>query len=381
MDSKLEKTQSYFLITLSLICVLGAVLVYSASYIYAKDTFGNAYHFIIRHLAYLLLGTGFAFIISKSKFNFWYKVSNPLLMITSGLILLTLLMGINIKGASRWLSIGITTIQPGEFLKLIIIFAATKYFFEFNNYQEKEKYQKAAFLLMPLFLSLLQPDYGTFAICSLMMGYVAFLSPFPRKIFYTGGVALMGLIVGTLFLAPYRVQRLMTFLDPWKDPKNTGFQIVQSYLTFAQGHLFGQGIGNSTGKLFYLPESYNDFILSVAGEELGFIGIVLIVSLYGLFSYFGFKLAFFIKDKAKRTILVSLVLLISFQAFLNMGVVLGLLPTKGLNLPFISSGGSSLLTNLLCVGFILSIVRSETSQEIKSETPRHSGQKLSSRYS
>lgn len=360
MNSKLEKTQNYFLITISLICLLGAIMVYSASYIYAKDTFGNAYHFIFRQLGYLGLGITLALVISKTKFSFWYKYSFYLLGIVSTLILLTLLVGLNIKGASRWLSVGPTTIQPGEFLKLTIIFAATKYFYNFSELIKEERIKYGALLLVPLIFCLLQPDFGTFSIAFFMIAYVAFMSPFSRKWFYTGLAGCVSLATIILFMAPYRVQRLMTYLDPWKDPKNTGFQIIQSYLTFAQGHVFGQGIGNSTGKLFYLPESYNDFIMSIAGEELGFIGVVLIVSLFGLFTYFGFKLVFFIKNDIKKIIVSALVLLISFQSFLNMAVVLGLLPTKGLNLPFISYGGSSLFTNLVCVGFIFSIMKSET---------------------
>lgn len=370
MNSKLEKTQNYFLITISLLCLLGAIMVYSASYIYAKDTFGNAYHFILRQLSYLGIGLALAYVISKTKFSFWYKNSFALLGIVSGLIFLTLLVGLNIKGASRWLSIGPTTIQPGEFLKLTIIFAATKYFYNFSELYKEERIKYGIFLLLPLIFTLVQPDFGTFSIAFFMIAYIAFMSPFSRKWFYSGLAVCVSMATLILFMAPYRVQRLMTYLDPWKDPKDTGFQIIQSYLTFAQGHIFGQGIGNSTGKLFYLPESYNDFILSIIGEELGFIGIVIIVSLFGLFTYFGFKLVFFIKNDIKKIIAASLILLISMQSFLNMGVVLGLLPTKGLNLPFISYGGSSLVTNLVCIGFFFSILRSEFQPQETAERPK-----------
>jgi len=186
-----------------------------------------------------------------------------------------------------------------------------------------------------------------------------FLSSFPRKWFYT--IFFTGTIAGTfiLFTQAYRVERVLTFLDPWKNPTTSGFQIIQSYLAFANGSIFGQGLGKSTEKLFYLPEAHNDFIFSVIGEETGFVGVVLIIAAFIAFTYFGFKCATEINDRIKTILVSSLVFTLSLQAALNMGVVLGLLPTKGLNLPFISYGGSSLVCNLFAIGLILSAIRHE----------------------
>ena len=160
-----------------------------------------------------------------------------------------------------------------------------------------------------------------------------------------------------LFGADYRVKRILVFLDPWSDPKNSGFQIIQSFLAFAQGGITGQGLGNSNEKLFYLPESYNDFIFSVIGEELGFMGVVGGAFLFLGFIYLGFKLALSLRSRLSSLLVSSIVFNIGIQAFLNMGVVLGLLPTKGLNLPFISYGGSSMVANLAALGLVFSAVR------------------------
>ena len=154
----------------------------------------------------------------------------------------------------------------------------------------------------------------------------------------------------------YRIERLLTYLDPWKNPKTSGFQIIQSFLAFANGGIFGQGLGNSNEKLFYLPEAHNDFIFSVIGEELGLFGVTLMVGLFMTFIYLGLKIGIRMKNRWAFILVSTVIFTIGLQALLNMGVVLGLLPTKGLNLPFISYGGSSLVSNFFGVGLILSAV-------------------------
>jgi cell division protein FtsW len=163
--------------------------------------------------------------------------------------------------------------------------------------------------------------------------------------------------VAILFMQPYRVVRIMTFLDPWKNAKTSGFQIIQSYLALASGEVVGKGLGNSSEKLFYLPEAHNDFILSVIGEELGFVGVVSVVILYLLFLFLGLKAAFTIRNRLGKMLITSITFTIVLQALLNMGVVMGLLPTKGLNLPFVSYGGSSIIVNLFAIGIVLSTIR------------------------
>ncbi len=163
------------------------------------------------------------------------------------------------------------------------------------------------------------------------------------------------------------MKRLLTYLDPWKNPHGSGFQIIQSYLAFANGSLLGQGLGNSNEKLFYLPEAHNDFIFSVIGEEMGFVGVFFLVCLFIAFIYFGFKLILQVKDRIGVILGASIIFVLGLQALLNMGVVLGLLPTKGLNLPFISYGGSSLICNFFGIGLLLSVVKGYRDEIAKEE--------------
>lgn len=357
MDA-IEKNKKYFLINITLIILIGIIMVYSASYIYSKETFGTSTHFVFKQLLFLVLGGSIAVVISKTKMTFWYNIIYILNGLSTFLLFLTMTpLGLTIKGSQRWLSLGGFSLQPGEFVKYTVCLAAIYYFNNFYKYELKEKLLNTLHFLIPLVLLIIQPDFGTFSISALLIAFACYLSDFPRKIFYAlGGLGIIGTL-GILVAAPYRVKRLLVFLDPWSDPQNSGFQIIQSYLAFANGHLFGQGVGNSNEKLFYLPEAHNDFILSVIGEELGFIGVFFLVALFLSFTFLGFKLALTPRSNINKQIIASLIFAISTQAFLNMGVVLGLLPTKGLNLPFISSGGSSLMANLVALGFIFACLK------------------------
>jgi cell division protein FtsW len=252
-----------------------------------------------------------------------------------------------------------------------VCLAAIYYFNKYNYYELKQKLLHSLHFIIPLVLLIVQPDFGTFSITAMLITFACFLSDFPRKIFYS--ITSVGFIgaFGILISAPYRVKRLMVFLDPWSDPQNSGFQIIQSYLAFANGHVFGQGVGNSNEKLFYLPEAHNDFILSVIGEELGFVGVLFIVLLFISFTFLGFRLALTPRSRTNQQIISCMIFAISTQAFLNMGVVLGLLPTKGLNLPFISSGGSSLVANLVALGVVFSCLNLKSQiflDEVEKET-------------
>ncbi|MDC1173865.1 putative lipid II flippase FtsW [Bacteriovoracaceae bacterium] len=357
----LDKNVKYFIAILSLIVALGIIMVFSSSYIYAKETFGSSAYFFYRQLIYLSISVGLCFIVSKTKVSFWTKygfVFQSLMMI---LLILTFVPGLSnkVNGASRWLVIGGFGLQPGEFSKYTILLACIPFFQKFNNLTRNEIIQYAIPVLGSLLVLVLQPDFGTFSICFIILAAACFLSEFPRKYFYSS--LLVGIIgvIGILFAEPYRVKRLFTYLDPWKNPQTSGFQIIQSYLAFANGSIIGKGLGNSVEKLFYLPEAHNDFIFSVIGEELGFIGVLSMACLFLGLIYFGLRICLAMTTSTRFILSGTLVLAIGIQAFLNMGVVLGLLPTKGLNLPFVSSGGSSLLANFFAIGLILSCARAE----------------------
>lgn len=356
---KIEKQKNLFKAIITMIVIIGAIMVYSSSYIFSSELTGNSYHFITKQLVFIVIGSLVAIVFSITKFKFWYNRSYLWNAMASFLLLLTYIPGLslNIKGASRWINLGGFSLQPSEFVKVTIILASIKFFEEFNAKTAKENLKLALNLFVPLLLLLLQPDFGSVAIITATIMYVCFLSSFPRKYFYMTLAAAAISLVGVLVAAPYRVRRLLTYLDPWSDPHNSGFQIIQSYLAFANGSITGQGLGNSQEKLFYLPEAYNDFIFSVIGEELGFIGVAFIAFAFLALAFTGFKLAVNVTSRKATMFISTVVFAICLQAYLNMGVVLGLLPTKGLNLPLISYGGSSMISNLAAIGLIFSAIK------------------------
>lgn len=358
-DSGLEKTGNLFLLTTVMIIFFGVVMLFSSSYMYAREQFGTPTHFLVKQIVFIVMGFAAAWVIAKTKISFWYKYAYRVNGAFVALLALTQVPGVGIamKGSQRWLNLGFMNLQPGEFVKYSIILVAIKFFENFQQYTPKQRAVNAIGIVLPLLIFLKQPDFGTFAISAMIVTFIAFLSHFPRKWFWS--VTLSGFVaaVALLFAAPYRVKRILVFLDPWKDPRNSGFQIIQSFLAFANGGFTGQGLGNSNEKLFYLPEAYNDFIFSVVGEELGFAGVLVGICCFLTFIFLGFRLALQLRSRLSGMMVCSVVFCIGFQAFLNMGVVLGLLPTKGLNLPFISYGGSSMVANLAALGLIFSAIR------------------------
>ena len=358
-NNRLEKLTNYFLINVFFLTLFGVIMVFSASYMYATENMGNSYFFLYKQLIFIVMGLSVALIFSKLKILYLYKQAYKINAFFGLLITMTLIPGVGVmmKGSKRWLNLGFMNLQPGEFLKYTLMLAAIRYFENFNNYTPKQRVLYLAGLVYPLAIFVLQPDFGTFFICSMIIGFIAFLSSFPRKYFYS--IMVMGFIgaFGILISAPYRVKRLLTFLDPWKDPRGSGFQVIQSFLAFANGSFFGQGLGNSNEKLFYLPEAYNDFIFSVVGEELGFIGVISVAIMFVSFIFIGFKMAISLKSRVGSIMVSTIIFAIGFQAFMNMGVVLGVLPTKGLNLPFISYGGSSMVANLAALGLVFACLK------------------------
>lgn len=360
-DNLEVNAKRYFILILTFILLFGLTMVYSASYIYAKEQFGSSLYFASKQLIFMILGVVGAVILSNTKFNFWFRYSFYVHGLLTIVVFLTLVPGfaITIKGSARWLNMGGFLFQPGELLKYSSLLASVFYFQHFTLWRPKQKAFYSALLLAPIMALVFQPDFGMFMLCLINVFFICYLSPFPRKIFY----GLLGTSIFSCALilvsAPYRVQRLMSYLDPWNDPKGAGFQVVQSFLALAKGSILGAGIGNSNEKLFYLPEAHNDFILSVIGEELGFLGMVITVFAFSMLIYLGLKLSMTIKDYARSMFATGAIFAIGIQMYLNAAVIMGLLPTKGLTLPFISYGGSALISNLLLIGMFFSCLRSE----------------------
>jgi len=354
----------FLLLALLFIVLLGNVMVFSSSYIFARENYGTPFHFFFRQVVYTIGGATLMIVVSKTKYTFWIKYSKHFLLLSTLLVGLTFMpgIGIEVKGANRWLNLFFMSFQPGELLKYGLLFYSIYFFEVLNKGHKTDQLKSIPFLVVPLMLLVFQPDFGTFFISSSIIFFVAFLSNLNRKYLY--GLILGGAmsVIGVLVMAPYRVARLATFLDPWKNPKSSGFQIIQSFLAFSNGGITGVGLGNSDEKLFYLPEAHNDFIFSVLGEELGLIGVIFFILIFLVFIYNGLKLSTSPSNNLIQTLIVAgVIFLIGFQAFLNMGVVLGVLPTKGLNLPFVSFGGSSMICNFFGVGVLLSVINKKHS--------------------
>lgn len=362
--SRIDKLSKYLKFSLGTLIVIGVIMVYSASYMYAKEKFGNSGYFFIKQMMFVLFSLGIAFVVSKTKYKFWLKFALHVNYAACFLLTLTFVPGFKtvVKGANRWLRFGGFTLQPGEFVKYTIVLVSIVFFEQFQKFDRNKRINYAVCMGLPFVLLILQPDFGTFSICFFAMSFVCFLSSFPRKYFYSAFVA--GIIMGggVLISAPYRVKRLMAFLNPWENAQGSGFQIIQSWIGFANGGFFGTGPGNSIEKLFYLPEAHNDFIFSVIGEEFGFIGVMALVILFMSVIFFGFSLAMKVKLREGSLLMAAVIFVVGIQSALNMGVVLGLLPTKGLNLPFISYGGSSLMSNLFGIGLFFAVLRSYRDQ-------------------
>lgn len=361
MDDLL-KTRRYFLASISALVLLGVVMVYSSSYLFASDVFGRSYYFLARHVTFIGIGLLLAYLISRFSLESWYSKIELLHIGVILLLVLTFIPGVafSTKGASRWINLGFITIQPGELLKISLPLVTYKLFERFKIDTLKQNLFKGLLITIPCVLLMFQPDFGTFVICTLSILFVLLLSSMKLKHFLgiiSGVVVSFSLLI---LIEPYRIQRLTAYLDPWKDPKSSGFQIIQSFLAFANGGLFGVGLGNSHEKLFYLPEAHNDFIFSVLGEELGFFGVVFTLSVFMSFIYFGFKLAKSCRTEKSIKISSLLIFIICIQATINFAVALGLLPTKGLNLPFISYGGTSLIVNFMILGLFYSTVLRDT---------------------
>jgi cell division protein FtsW len=350
-----------FVITLVL-ALVGLVMVFSASAVVAGNKFHDTGYFLKRQLAWLVLGLLLLHVTSRIDYAVWRRLALPMLGLSLALLVMVLIpsLGVAAKGARRWLRLGPIAFQPTEIAKLVTVIYLAAYLAR----KESKLAQFSGGLLPPLIvvglvggLVLMEPDLGTVVVIGLVMMGMVFLAG--ARLTHLFALALCALpVVAVLALGPgYRRRRLLTFLAPWKDASDTGFQVTQSFLAFGSGGAFGVGLGEGKQKLFFLPEAHTDFVLALVGEELGLVGTGAIMLLFALFVIKGFRIAGRARVPFGRYLAIGITLLIGVQALINAGVVTGLLPTKGLTLPFVSYGGSSLLVSLVGVGILLSISR------------------------
>ncbi len=342
---------------------LGLVMVTSASLSFAEGSGLSAGYFAIRHVVYLAIGLMGFVVAACVPLSAWRKLSLPLLVMTLGLLALLLMPGISrpVNGSSRWLFLGPVSIQISEFAKLFVIIYMAQYLVE----KHKAVQTELSGFIKPLLtlglvsaLLLLEPDFGaTVVIVSTTMGML-FLGGVPFKRFLVLVLLALGALGILSVASPYRMQRLTSFLNPWTDQFNTGYQLTQSLIAFGRGGWFGTGLGNSVQKLLYLPEAHNDFIFAVLAEELGLVGAIIILLFFGLLVWRILALgrqAILYGNSFAGFVAYGIGLWFGFQAMINIGVNLGVLPTKGLTLPFMSYGGCSLIVGLLAVGILLRI--------------------------
>jgi cell division protein FtsW len=358
-----EHKNSYDLVLLFLTLALigiGLVMLYSSSSIMAQERFGDSMYFVKRQIVFALVGLA-VLIVSK---NLPYVLYRRLVYVILGVTLLGLIIvllpqvGHRVGGARRWLRFGPISIQPAEFAKLALII-----YISYSAAKKKERLRELSvgyaphLLVSAVFIGLvvMQPDLGTAITFAVLTFLLLFVAGVRLRYLLATGLAVTPLLALAIAQKGYRWERLLAFLNPWRDPSDTSFQLLHSLLALGSGGPLGVGLGSGQQKLFYLPEPHTDFILAVIGEETGILGVSIVLLLYALLIYQGVKIALRAPDRFGTYLASGLTLAVGLQAFINCAVVMGLLPTKGLPLPFISYGGSSLLTNLLAMGILMNI--------------------------
>lgn len=346
-----------------LIC-LGIVMIYSTTGIYALKELGDGTYFLNRHLLFLFLGLVATFFCMLIDYRVLRKFAKPLLLLAIFLLALVLIphIGKASFGAQRWFKMGPFAFQPSEFACLVVLIYTADFL---ARKQNKIGSFREGFLPLLLILGtvslliLKEPDFGNTLLIASIMVTMMFLAGARLSHLASLVVAALPVLVYLVIKSPYRMARILSFLDPWQDTQGAGFQLTQSQIALGSGGFFGVGLGKSMQKLFYLPAAHTDFILSIVGEELGLLGTLAVIILFIVFIWQGARIAKRTTDPFGYYLAVGIVMMISLQALVNIGVSIGAFPTKGLPLPFVSYGGSDLIFNMMAVGLLLNISRTQ----------------------
>ena len=368
------------LLIASVACLVGfgALMVFSASSVSAMNSTGDAAYYLKRELAFIALGTVAAVVLARVDYRLWVRhLLMPIWVVTAGLLLLVLVAGTdNDMGASRWIDLGFFDLQPSEFAKMTVIFTAAnlaeRYYDEgsldFGSFWKL----LAAGVGVPLLLILLQPDKGTTMILGLTLLVMGYLAGLPRALL--AGVLALG-VVGLFVISvsdAYSLERLQAMIDPWSDPYDKGYHLIQGFYAFGSGGLFGVGVGFSRQKYSYLPMAHNDFIFAVIGEECGLVGTVGMLAGFAVFMWAGLEIARRAPDFAGRLVAAGCTSLVMIQLLLNVCGVLGLFPLSGKPIPFVSYGGSSMIASLMIAGMIASVSVHSRLPETEHDSARRS---------
>ncbi|WP_298040002.1 putative lipid II flippase FtsW [uncultured Desulfuromonas sp.] len=359
MDARKGFDSTILLLAVVLTC-FGVVMVYSSSSIMAAKKFSDGFYFLKKQGVFALAGLMIMAAVMHIDYHLLRRLAVPFLLLCAALLVAVLIPGVGTHagGACRWIRLGPVNVQPSELAKLAMILYMAH---SLAKKGEKIKTFKLGFipymvvLALLLMLLLMQPDLGsalTLAGVAMVMLLVA-----GTRLSYLFSLLVLALpfLYFAVMNVDYRRKRILAFLNPWDDPTNSGFQIIQSWIAFGSGGLFGKGLGEGKQKLFYLPEAHTDFIFSVVGEELGFAGVVVVAAMFLVLVMRGVRAAVGAPDDFGRYLAFGLTLLLGLEAFVNFAVVMGMVPTKGLALPFLSYGGTSLVTTLFAVGILLNV--------------------------
>ena len=358
MARKLKSDKLLFLASFLLVCV-SIVMVYSASAVLAMDRYQQPYLFLFKQVTWAVLGLFTLSLVMRVDYR---RLKQPTIIWTllgvSTLALIAVLFGPSINGTRRWFAVAGIGVQPSELAKLaVIVFTAA------ILERRMDRIDEVSFSLVPIAivvggisgLILLEPDFGTALVLLLIVGVMVFVAGLNYRYLLGVGLAALPLFYMAIAGAEYRRRRVLAFWNPWDDPLGDGFQIIQSLIAVGTGGLVGRGLMAGVQKLFYLPEPHTDFIYAVIAEETGFVGATAVVLCFGVIAWRGLRVAVCAPDRFGAVLALGLTTMITLQAFVNISVVLGLMPTKGIPLPFVSAGGSSLLIGLLSMGILLNI--------------------------
>lgn len=351
------------LVTLILVTV-GTVMIYSSSSIIAAAKYQDGQHFLKKQLLFVLLGITGMIILTRFPYQQMKKLAYPGIVLSAVLLALLFIppLGVRAGGAARWLNLGFMSFQVTEAVKIVMVLFLAH--FLTRKSQHIKDFRKG--VVVPLLVAapilgliVLEPDFGTAAIITMILLLMLYLAG--GRLVHLLGLAAAVAPVGLWLVIhySYRMRRLTAFLEPWADPQGSGFQIIQSLLSFGSGGAFGVGLGDGMQKLFYLPEPHTDFILSVIAEEGGFIAVLAVLALFTVFVVRGFLIAFKAPDAFGTLLAAGLTMVVALEAFINIAGVMGLIPLKGLALPFLSYGGTALIMSMVATGILLNISSQE----------------------
>ncbi len=349
-----------------LLLSLGLVMVYSSSIAMSeaeKMTGYRMHYFLMRHAIYLLVGVVAAFVAFQMPIALWQRLALPLFIVGGLMLVLVLIPGVGreVNGSRRWISLGFMTMQPSELMKFFVVLYAADYTVRKAAFMHDFKKGFLPMLAVMVFtgaMLLRQPDFGALVVITAIAMAVLFLGGLNWRVFAGLIVLLAVAFVVLIISSPYRLQRIVGFMDPWADAFGKGYQLSHSLIAFGRGEWLGVGLGGSVEKLFYLPEAHTDFLLAVIAEELGFVGVAVVLALFVLLIYRAFAVgreAMMREKYFPALVAQGIGVWLSAQAFINMGVNMGVLPTKGLTLPFLSYGGTGIVVNCIAVAVLLRI--------------------------